>query len=82
MINETNNQDTVKTSSFLEIFSLRQGINNFGQKVHEVTFGIIPQIHQITLFKPIKVADLNTRYIKRALESLIFLAENYRRIKK
>ena len=38
MINEINNQDTVNRSSFMEKFSLKQGINKFGQKVHEATY--------------------------------------------
>ena len=32
MINEINNEDTVKRSLFMETFSLQQGINKFGQK--------------------------------------------------
>ena len=37
LINEINNQDTVKSSSFIKIFSLKQGINKFGHKVQEAT---------------------------------------------
>ena len=32
MMNEINNQNTVKRSSFMEIFFLKQGINKFVQR--------------------------------------------------
>ena len=61
IINETNNQDTAKRSSFMETFSLKQTINKFSQKGYESTYGESIQLHQRTLFKPIKEADLNPR---------------------
>ena len=61
MINEIYNQDTVKSSLFMETFSLKQVINKFGQKEYEATYGEIIQLYQIKFFKPIKVAGLNTR---------------------
>ena len=41
IINETNNQDTVKRSSFMRIFILKQRIRKFDQKVYEETYGEI-----------------------------------------
>ena len=37
MINEINNQDTVKRKQFMEKFSLKQEINNFFQKGYKAT---------------------------------------------
>ena len=55
MINKINNQNIVKSSSFIETFSLKQGITKFGQKWYKATYSEIIQIHQITFYKPIKV---------------------------
>ena len=50
MINEINNQDIVKRSSFMVILSLKQGKNNFGQKVYEATYVFMLKLHHITCF--------------------------------
>ena len=75
IMNEINNQDTVNRSSFMEIFSLKLGINKFGQKGYKSTYGEMLQIHQIICFETIKVSYLNPINSKRELESLIFLVE-------
>ena len=67
-INEINNKYTVKRSSFMETFSLKQGIKKFGQKGYKVTYHEIIYLHQRTCFKPIKVAGLNPIDRKRELE--------------
>ena len=56
----------------METFSLIQGIKKFGQKGYKRTNGEMLQLHQIRWFKPIKVAYLNPRDIKRAIKLLIF----------
>ena len=61
MINEINNQDTLKRSSFMEKFSLKQGINKFGQQVYEAAYGKMLQLHQRICFITIKVAGFNPR---------------------
>ena len=61
MINEINEQDKVKSSPFMETFSLKQVIEKFGQKGYEATYGETLQLYQRTYFKPIKVAVLNPR---------------------
>ena len=48
MINEINNQDTVNMSSFMETFSLKQGMKKFIQKVYESIYGQMLQLHQGT----------------------------------
>ena len=68
LMNETNEKYTVNNSSFMETFSLKQGIKKVGQKGDKPTYGEILQPHQITCFKPIRVSGLNPRERKRALE--------------
>ena len=54
-------------------FSLKLGIKKFGLKGYKATYGEIQQLHKITWFIPIKVADFNQRERKIALELLIFI---------
>ena len=61
MINWSNNQDTVKRLQLLYIFGKKQGINKFSHKGYSTAYGEMLQTHQITLFRLIKVADLNPR---------------------
>ena len=44
MINEINNQDTVKSSPFIETFSLKQGINKLVHKGYKKTYGGMLQL--------------------------------------
>ena len=48
MINEINNQDTLKRSSLMATFSLKLGIKKFGLKGYKATYGEIQQLHKIT----------------------------------
>ena len=45
----------------METLRLKQGIKNKIQKGYETIYSEMIQLNQITSFKPIKVADLNTR---------------------
>ena len=75
IMNEINNQDTVKRSSFTETFNLKQEIMKLGQKGYEEIYGEMLHIHQIICFKPIKVADFNPR--ERKISSIAnILTEN------
>ena len=56
----------------METLSLKQGMNEFGQKGYKVTYGEMLQLHQRAFFKPIKVAGFNPRERKRAFKLLIF----------
>ena len=67
MINGINNQDTLRRSQFMEIFSLKQVIRKFGQKGYEATYGEMLKLNQRTQLKLIKVVDFNLRQRKRAL---------------
>ena len=74
-INKMNNQDVKKRMSFLETYSLKQGIRKFGEKGYNAAFAEMLQLHQRKCFRPIGIATMSSREKKRALESLIFLVE-------
>ena len=74
-INEMNNQTTERKKSFLETYSLKQGIKKFGEKGYNAAFGEMLQLHQRKCFKPVGISEMTNREKKRALESLIFLVE-------
>ena len=74
-INEMNNQTTEIKKSFLETYSLKQGIKKFGEKGYNAAFGEMLQLHQIKCFRPVGVSEMTNWEKKRALESLIFLVE-------
>ena len=57
MINEINNEDTVKMSLFLETCNLKQIIQIICKIGYKATYGEMMQLNQITCFKPIKVTD-------------------------
>jgi hypothetical protein len=65
---ETNDQ-------FLQTFSLKRGIKEFGAKGEDAAFNEMKQLHDRVVFEPIKLADMKTLERKRAMESLIFLVE-------
>ena len=67
MINEINNQGTVKRLSFMETFSLKQGINKLGHKGYKSICGEMLRLYQRTCFMPIIVAYLDPVYRQRAL---------------
>ena len=46
-----------------------------GDKVTEAAFKEMKQLHNIIMFEPIKLADLNSQERKRAMGSLIILLE-------
>jgi hypothetical protein len=61
--------------AFVETYSLKKGLKQFGKKGYDAALGEIKQLHDRVVFKPINVADLTQQERKRALESLIFLVE-------
>ena len=62
-------------NSFVETYSLKQGLKKFGTKAREAAFGEMKQLHDRKTFQPLHVADLLERERRRAMESLIFLTE-------
>ena len=51
----------------METFGFNQGINKFGHKLYEATYGEMLHLYQRTRCKPIKVEDFNPRERKIAL---------------
>ena len=56
-------------------YSLKKGIEMFGNKGKEAALKEMKQMHDRNCFQPIKKETLNSTERKRALESLIFLTE-------
>jgi hypothetical protein len=61
--------------AFLETFSLKKGLKQFGDKCYDAAFNKICQLHERAVFKPVNVSELTALEQKRAMESLIFLVE-------
>jgi hypothetical protein len=64
-----------KHHSFVETFSLKKGLQKFGQKGHDAASGEMMQLHDRQVFKPIDISTLTQQEKKRAMDSLIFLTE-------
>ena len=60
---------------FLVTYSLKKGIEKFGEQSHQSVLKEMKQLNDQKCFKPIKKESPSTTKQKRALESLIFLTE-------
>jgi len=60
---------------FIQTYSLKRGLKQFGERGYEAAFGEMKQLHDRSCFTPIDVSNLTEVERKRALESLIFLVE-------
>ena len=56
-------------------YSLKKGLNTFGLKVKNASKREMTQLHERTVFTPIKIQDLNKKEKARAMESLIILVQ-------
>jgi hypothetical protein len=74
-INGFNNHMVNKKYSFIETYSLKRGLKQFGQKGYDAAFGEMQQLHDRAVFAPVDVNKLTQLEKRRAMESLIFLAE-------
>ena len=70
-----NNLVVSKNYAFLETYSLKKGLKQFGKNGYDAALGEIKQLHDRVAFKPIDVKELSEQEKKRAMESLIFLVE-------
>jgi hypothetical protein len=61
--------------SFVETYTLKKGLKQFGQKGYQAAHGEMKQLHDRAVFKPIDVKSLTSSEKERAMESLIFLVE-------
>jgi hypothetical protein len=64
-----------QVSSFLQTYSLKQGIKKFGKQGIEAVHKEMKQIHDRVVFEPISIEEMTILERKRAIESLIFLTE-------
>jgi hypothetical protein len=63
--------------SFIQTYSLKKGIEKFGTKGKEAAHKEMQQLHDRTVFVPIKITEMKAQERKRAMESLIFLVEKH-----
>ncbi len=61
--------------SFLQTYSLKQGIKQFGSKGVAAAHKELKQLHDRVAFEPIHINEMTTLEKKRAMESLILLNE-------
>jgi hypothetical protein len=65
----------LQTFSFLQTYSLNQGLKRFGERGRKSAHKEVRQLHHKVVFEPIHIKDMTPLERKRAMESLIFLAE-------
>jgi hypothetical protein len=65
----------IRASSFLQTYSLKQGIKKFGKKGIAATHKEMKQLHDRVVFKSISIEAMTKLEKKRAMESLIFLTD-------
>jgi hypothetical protein len=66
---------TIQGSAFTTTYSLKKGLERFGDRGKEATLKEMRQLHDRRCFHPINKSTLNATEKKRTLESLIFLVE-------
>ena len=57
-------------------YGLKKGIELFGKKAYAAVVKEFTQIHKLEMYEPIMASDLSWEEKKKALESLLFIAEN------
>jgi hypothetical protein len=65
----------IQACSFLQTYSLKQGIKKFGEKGVAAANKELRQLHDRVVFEPISIDEMTQLERKRAMESLIFLNE-------
>jgi hypothetical protein len=65
--------DDLQTCSFLQTYSLKQGIKKFGERGVAAAHKEMRQLHDRVVFEPISIEEMTSIERKRAMESLIFL---------
>ena len=67
--------DKNQTFSFIQTYSLKQGLKKFQEQGRAAINKELKQLHDRMVFEPIQVKDLTQIEKKRAMESLIFLTQ-------
>jgi hypothetical protein len=65
----------IETFSFLQTYSLNQGLKRFGERGRKVAHKEVRQLHDRVVSEPIHIKEMTTLERKRSMENLIFLAE-------
>jgi hypothetical protein len=65
----------VEAYSFIQTYSLNKGLKKFGELGQKAVHKEMQQLNDCVVFKPIHIKDMTALERKRAMESLIFLAE-------
>jgi hypothetical protein len=65
----------IQALSFVQTYSLKQGIKKFGKQGIEAVHKEMKQIHDRVVFELISIEEMTQIERKRAMESLIFLTE-------
>jgi hypothetical protein len=73
--NTMSGMNDVEAYSFLQTYSLNKGLKKFGELGRQAAHKEMKQLHDRVVFKPILIKDMTVLEKKRAMESLIFLAE-------
>ena len=60
---------------FIQMYTLQQGIKKWGDRGKATALKEMKQLHDRVVFEPITIDDMTSLERKRAMESLIFLAE-------
>ena len=68
--------DDLQTCSFLQTYSLKQGIKKFGERGVAAAHKEMRQLHDRVVFEPISIEEMTSIERKLAMESLIFLNKN------
>jgi hypothetical protein len=67
--------DDMQAYSFIQTYSLNKGLKKFGELGRQAAHKEMKQLNDRVVFKPIHIKDMTMLERKRAMESLIFLAE-------
>jgi hypothetical protein len=65
----------VTNNQFLQTFSLKRGLKDFGAKGEDAAFKEMKQLHDRIVLEPIQLTHMNAVKRNRFMESLIFLVE-------
>ena len=65
----------IKAMSFIEMYTLKQGLKKFGEKGYESAYGEMDQLHQRNTFQPIHPDKMTRPEWKKVLESIVFLIQ-------
>jgi hypothetical protein len=71
------NLSDAEAFQFIQTYSLKTGLNKFGEHGETKVTSEMCQLHERALFKPNRVDDMSQIKRKRAIKSLIFLVEKH-----